>query len=260
LVPYAARRPINNFGDLLGPLIVRAVLRTLGRRKRRVVTDARLLTVGSILHFARDGDVIWGSGINGKISADAHAYSTLDVRAVRGPLTRDFLVERGIPVPEVYGDPALLLPHVMPWLRRECSSKQYGLTVVPNLNDIANYPVDSRLLQPTKPLNEILTRIARSEFVVGSSLHAIIIADALGIPARFVVSGSEAPHKYTDYFLGTARAVPDFAETVADATAMGGHEPLVFAPERLLAAFPADLWRDPPIRGHITGVRGRRAR
>ncbi len=39
----------------------------------------------------------------------AHTYKTLDVRSVRGPLTAKFLSKRGIFVPEIYGDPGLLI-------------------------------------------------------------------------------------------------------------------------------------------------------
>lgn len=49
-------------------------------------------------------DTIWGTGINGKVSEDLHKFEKLDVRAVRGPLTRNYLISKGINCPEVYGD------------------------------------------------------------------------------------------------------------------------------------------------------------
>lgn len=109
------RRPVNNFGDLLGPLIVSRLMAQLGLDPE-AVRPARLLTVGSVLHWAQDGDVIWGSGVNGNIPGGQHIARILDIRAVRGPRTRAFLAGRGFTVPEVYGDPALLLPTVLPEL------------------------------------------------------------------------------------------------------------------------------------------------
>ena len=87
----------NNFGDLLGPVVVSALADALPTTRRA----QRLLTVGSILHFARDGDVVWGSGVNGKIPQELHRFRHLDIRAVRGPKTKAVLEERGLAVPAV---------------------------------------------------------------------------------------------------------------------------------------------------------------
>ena len=236
------RRPINNFGDLLGPVIVRAMLKREGLVAQPKMS-ARLLSVGSVLHFAQDGDVIWGSGVNGAVSIESHTARILDVRAVRGPRTRSFLMDRGIVVPEVYGDPALLLPLLMPELLSV--PKRYAVTVVPNFNDLRQNPawrLSPKVLNPSSGLAHCLQRIAASEFVVGSSLHGIIVAEALGIPARLVKSAAESDLKYADYYEATGRADYSTAQTVREATAAGGEKPPVFSPAGLMAAFPVDLW------------------
>ena len=51
----------NNFGDLLGPVIVEGMRREFGLTGR-AVRSARLISIGSVMHFAQDGDVIWGAG------------------------------------------------------------------------------------------------------------------------------------------------------------------------------------------------------
>jgi pyruvyltransferase len=61
------QRTVNNFGDLLGPVIVERLKRTANLPNEARMAG-RLLSVGSILHFAKDGDVIWGSGVNGKMA------------------------------------------------------------------------------------------------------------------------------------------------------------------------------------------------
>jgi pyruvyltransferase len=200
-----------------------------------------LFSVGSVLHFARDGDTVWGAGVNGKVAAEEHAFRRLDVRAVRGPLTREFLLNRGVDVPEVYGDPALLLPLLMPELAQAAHTKRHKVTVVPNFND--RWVIRGRdVVDPCGPLGEVLTRIVQSELVVGSSLHALIVAEAFGIPARALVSRTETDFKYADHYAGTGRGSFHRAADVREAIGLGGEPPLVWRPDALLAAFPRDLW------------------
>ena len=133
------RSPLGvNFGDYLSSVIVTKMAADRGffldeaRPK-----PARLLAMGSILHMARDGDVLWGSGVNGKISAAGHSFRQLDVRAVRGPLTRDYLVKRGIEVPAVYGDPGLLVADLLPTRFPPAGNPDLPVVYVPYLHDRA---------------------------------------------------------------------------------------------------------------------------
>ena len=233
------RRPVNNFGDLIGPMLVARVLDELGLDPAS--GHGRLLSVGSVLHFGRPGDVVWGSGINGKQpSVDGRL---LEIRAVRGPRTREQLRRSGAEVPEIFGDPALLWPRFWPrqgYLDQDAHT--HPVTVVPNLHDWSSLRHDPRAISPRAPVHDVIGRIARSELVVGSSLHGVVLADAFGIPARFVASGSEPPFKYHDYLLGTGRAAYDSAPDVDTAIRRGGHPAPVWDPAALLAAFPDELW------------------
>lgn len=236
----------NNFGDLLGPEIVANLA------DRRVDelgpgSERRLLSVGSILHFAKDGDVVWGSGVNGKVLDDQYSFTSLDVRAVRGPKTRAFLQDRGIDVPEVYGDPGLLVPELFGHLELKERKRTRDLLILPNLNDFKSLEPQYRALavHPSAGLETCLTAIAESELVVASSLHAIIVAESLGIPAVLVRSARESPFKYEDYYLGTGREPIPSVGTIAEGIKSGElREPadLAWDPKPLLDAFPADLW------------------
>lgn len=64
--------------------------------------------IGSVLHAANKNTIVWGSGMLSENYPPKNAPQK--ILAVRGPLTRQQLIERGIDCPEVYGDPALLLP------------------------------------------------------------------------------------------------------------------------------------------------------
>ncbi len=112
---WRPRGAARNFGDETGPLVVgRLAERLTGRTPvlRTLEKGApKLLTVGSILHKAAEGDCIWGAGVNGKTAlGNLAGRPRLDIRAVRGPLTAELLERAGYAVPTAQGDPALLFP------------------------------------------------------------------------------------------------------------------------------------------------------
>jgi pyruvyltransferase len=79
---------------------------------------------------------------------------------------------------------------------------------------------------------------------VGSSLHAIVVAESLGIPARVIASRAEHPFKYEDYYRGTGRRGVEAAQSMKEAVAMGGRDLPHFDADGLIAAFPVDLWAE----------------
>lgn len=237
-----------NFGDDLSHAIVTLVLARHGQTlEDEAARDRELLAIGSILHMAADGAVVWGSGVNGKIPEDRHRFRTLDVRAVRGPLTAEWLRRhRGIEVPDIYGDPALLLPSLCQG--RFAASGTVAHVFVPNLNDLLHgvaqdLPEGVELVSPMQSWARAVAAITAARFVSASSLHGLVIAEAFGIPARYVrLSQHEDPFKYRDYYAGTGREGFEQANSVAAAAEMGGEPPPRFDPARLTAAFPLDLW------------------
>ncbi|GAA0958518.1 polysaccharide pyruvyl transferase family protein [Frigoribacterium faeni] len=240
----AGPRRVGNFGDLLGPLVVRSLL---GDVPVAAPSSRRLVAVGSILHLSRPGDVVWGAGVNGKMPLHLRDPAGLDVRSVRGPLTRALLAAHGVDVPSVFGDPGLLVADAVPDLHDAAArSPRRDVTIVPNLNDRAAFRDDPRAIDPTGPVHDVLRAIAESRIVVASSLHGLVVADALGIDARPLVSRSEHPFKYADHYAGTGRPEVRAAADVDAALAGDGTGPAVVDLEALRAAFPADLWTDPP--------------
>lgn len=246
----SAHKRVDNFGDLLGPLLVE---RIAGLDAKQGVVPVRaktpvLLTVGSILQFAPPGAVVWGSGVNFKLASKLPTgLHTLDIRSLRGPHSARAILARGGSAPDVFGDPALLLPRYLPELLTWRSEGRGGLLVAPNLNDFDRMAAEARskglaVVDPRAELYSVLRLIAESEFVVGSSLHAIVVADALGIPARFASSPVEGGWKYRDYLAGSGRPLTVIAEDIDHASRLGGHEPINVDLERLRGAFPQDLW------------------
>ncbi|KRG46392.1 polysaccharide biosynthesis protein GumL [Stenotrophomonas panacihumi] len=236
-----------NMGDQLSQVIV---ARTLGLRDLELIdkpsNGQRLFAIGSVLHFARTGDTVWGSGINGKIAAGAHQFGMLDVRAVRGPRTRQTLLDRGIPVPEVYGDPGLLMPLFFPPELLGGGTPR-EVVVVPHFNEPPEKYREfaGQLVAPDCPPVTFMRRLLGAGLVVSSSLHGLILAEAYGIPAVYLDWGNgEDRFKYDDYYRGTGRSEWHAGGSVAECIALGGNGEFdLGAVQRgLLEAFPYDLW------------------
>ncbi|MFK4834571.1 polysaccharide pyruvyl transferase family protein [Microbacterium sp. ZW T2_14] len=234
-----ARKGFDNFGDLLGPIIVRRLHSRHGLGKPRGRTP-RLLAVGSIMRLAASGDVVWGAGVNGK-TVDTAEFPLVDVRAVRGPRTAAVLRSFGNDVPNVFGDPALLLPHL--WTDEELGirRKTGGTVLMPNYNDLKSWPDEA--IDPRGNPIERVRLLASAERVIASSLHAIAIAEAYGVPAVLVASSKEKPFKYLDYYEGTGREAPSASDSWQHALDAPPAPPITdWDHGALLAAFPTDLW------------------
>ncbi|RYG55247.1 MAG: hypothetical protein EON56_05935 [Alphaproteobacteria bacterium] len=107
--------------------------------------------MGSVIQQARNGDVIWGSGVNGKSwpkNLDTHKKIT--VASVRGPMTKAVLDQARIMCPAVYGDPALLVPALF---QREIaqeaaclsSDERGGIVYIPTRRLLNRLDVDKNL-------------------------------------------------------------------------------------------------------------------
>jgi pyruvyltransferase len=237
-----------NFGDHLARVISCKMLE-VGLGSGTLVIDEffRLLSIGSILHFANDGDVIWGSGRNGKIPDQAHRFDWLDVRAVRGPYTHHWLAKQ-ISLPEnlPYGDPGLLLPYLFDlssplFLPRD---QEVGQSIlVPNLNDVAHLesPDAKNVVLPTRSWYEVIRRILSARTIVTTSLHGLILAEAMGKRVCLVrLTDVEPAFKYEDYSLGAGRELPEFLSQLQGAEHEARKPYLTWDFEPLVRAFPFD--------------------
>ena len=241
--------PEINFGDYLSLKIVERMVDGPVRyyRKKPKWKEQKLLAIGSVFYFANNGDVIWGSGINGKtLSRSDYQFATLDVRAVRGPRTREFLWENfRIEAPAIYGDPALLFPYLFPEFKRKAKPK-YDYIVVVHYKETHLFPrgENSNIVYSTDPWEEVTEKIVDSKLVISSSLHGVIVAESYGIPARYLRLGDKNQHifKYQDYYEGTGRPFFRYATTVEEALQMGGEPPFVCDLKALYDSFPFDFW------------------
>jgi pyruvyltransferase len=231
----------ENVGDLLGPLLVQQILDTRSLNISNI-QKRKLLTIGSVMHFANDDDSIWGTGVNGKISASEHKFGRLDVRAVRGPLTAHFLKQKGVAVPEVFGDPGILVSDFWPRTKQVEKGK---VVYIPHMREKEIHQPGMKTLSPLLSLQRFSTEIQTAEKVISSSLHGVIIAESYGVPACLYESKSgETPFKYEDYYYGTGRDSYKMFNDISQARSFEPEIPdLSAVKSKLLSAFPWDLWR-----------------
>ncbi|HVC19667.1 MAG TPA: polysaccharide pyruvyl transferase family protein [Vicinamibacterales bacterium] len=229
----------TNFGDYLSKVVVERLAHVrLPDAPASLSSNRRLLlAVGSIIHFARDGDVVWGSGFRESPLQEDRRYRTLDVRAVRGPISRDYLLQMGIACPEVYGDPALLLPRLCPDLPPV--EQQDECIVIPNCGEMDYFRHYRHVVMPKEPWTEIVAAIRRSRLVISSSLHGLIVAEAFGVPARLLkMTWIEPMLKYEDCYRATGRDRFAWATSVGEAVEMGGARAPVIDLQPLIDSFP----------------------
>lgn len=206
----------KNFGDELSHSVVEWISKCAVHRVDETARN-KLLAAGSILEHARNGDVVWGSGIHPsrydafwrpqqrnwykrRIVVDRE----ISVLAVRGPLSRDALLYRDIPCSERYGDPGILTPLIYP--REHNPVRKVGL--IPHFRDKALFKRnDLHIIDVAMDWKAVVDEIVRCECVVSSSLHGVIVAEAYGVPAIWLRTlNGEGFVKYVDYYLATGRS------------------------------------------------------
>ena len=187
----------QNFGDVL----TRNILEYFGIdfQHTNKQKDANMFATGSIARLAKPGDTVLGSGM---IRKGEKANPEAIWRSVRGPLTRDNVIRCGGECPEIYGDPALMLP-----LFCGESEKKHKIGIVPHYQDYnkINKKYGNKFkvinLVNTDPLS-VAREITSCEKIISSSLHGIICAHAYGIPAARVrfskLHGDDS--KFADYY------------------------------------------------------------
>jgi pyruvyltransferase len=197
-----------NWGDELNKTLVKVIS---GKDPLYVDNEdiPHHLCVGSILRWAHKNTIVWGSGF---ISKNDKILEQSDIRAVRGPLSREKLIKAGFECPEVYGDPALLYPRFY----QPRVKKKYKIGIIPHYVD-KNHPwLDNfkksksvkiiNILDPS--INTFVDQINQCELILSSSLHGLICADSYGIPSYWIKLSDKVignGYKFMDYFASVNR-------------------------------------------------------
>ena len=222
LLYFKRRKGPNNVGDHLSKIVFYFMLKSQRISKWQLHT-IRFAFIGSVIQFIGAESHVFGSGFLSKKSIEIFKKKKpkLTIHAVRGPLTANALREIGYRVPEVYGDPAILLPLIY----KPKVVKLYAFTIIPHMSKLVLYKIQYRekVLSPlTEDWKAFIDRICASNLVISASLHGIIIAETYGIPAVFLNDAeSEDLFKYEDYYTSTGRWYIPMANTVEEAVVVG---------------------------------------
>lgn len=203
----------NNWGDDLNVNFFREatglkVLYYPNSKIARFLGLKNFVLIGSgLIARPQKKTVIWGTGVSGhfqtvffKAEKEINrplkiATSPKKILAVRGPLTREWLINQGIKCPEIFGDPALLLPR---FYEPKKLKRHFRIGVIPhfltlnNFNDRIESFISKMtnakliLVQGYKNWRDFIDEICSCDFVVSESLHGLIVAAAYGVPATWI--------------------------------------------------------------------------
>lgn len=211
----------RNWGDdlnyyLLGKLTGRPVILYHNFKLAKSFHLKNYLCIGTLLDavkYSNAQTVVWGSGVSGQERSFVHPQNIL---SVRGPKTKEFCDRYQVKCPEVYGDPALLLPRV--YRPERGAGDKYKLGIIPHVVD-QQHPVIQEIrekyadeiliidLAHYERWTDVIDQICSCEKILSSSLHGIIVSDAYQVPNCWIkLSGKVlSGFKYQDYAASVGR-------------------------------------------------------
>lgn len=243
-----------NLGDSLSPVVVNWMLGKQGIDPCKSVDGTKhLFAVGSVLGWGVFDACVWGSGIHVPSMVDVikklKGVRKLDVRAVRGPHTRRALIQAGYSCPDVYGDPAILMPLIYNPVPTERANKP--LLILNHANsteEIGEYLDEVDLLNiKTVDYISFMNQLVTAKCVISASLHGIILAEAYGIPCIYLSLGKmvqKQEMKFADWYSSTGRDKYPKANSLSEALCMAPADlpDLTEMQTELQNSFPYDLW------------------
>lgn len=240
----------TNIGDLLSKTVFDYMIeRNNIDINKPVKSFTHFLGIGSIIGLSEFDAIIWGSGVN-TIAFANKIYSTrqyvkYDIRAVRGPITQQIFLNSGYNCPNVYGDPAILMPLIY---KPNCE-KKYKVTAIIHYSEKNIKKVEdiNYLDVATSDYEKFIDVIVSSEKIISSSLHGIILAEAYGVPAVYIGTRKDEFLKYYDYYWSTERYSVKVANSIEEAVSMipmnlPSEETYKKIRENLINSFPTDEW------------------
>ena len=204
----------NNIGDYTSSIIVSFLSEI--QTKQIPLNDTsggNLLATGSILQHVKNNDTVWGSGFMYENSKDFDKDIT--VKCVRGPLTRQILINNKVSVPFIFCDPGVLIPYI--YHNDKNILKEYNIGIIPHMVDYEKVlslikDDDIKIINIQDDPEKVVKEISKCKNIISSSLHGIIISEALNIPSAWCKFSDKVlgnGFKFKDYYLGSGRKEED---------------------------------------------------
>lgn len=164
--------------------------------------EAHFLISGNSVrsHMVNNNSIICGAGVN---NLEDYINKPMYISSVRGPITRNRLLELGIFCRPSYGDPLLLTSKII----KKNILKHFKLCIYGNAK--VNAFITGRLksfglkdfmcFTPESNFNEVINTITRSEYVLTNSLPILIMAHSYGIKGIWFDIGSHGL-SFMDYY------------------------------------------------------------
>lgn len=237
----------NNFGDILTPWLIKHIAGAEAEFVERDSDDQKYVTAGSILDNDIKNSIVWGTGI--ARATDIVSACHQDIRAVRGPISAKMVLEATGKQISVLGDPGILVRRF--YIPAKIPASQKTIGIIPHYADyeqinamrLDRYKI--LVMDITKGVDALLKQISTCSKIFSSSLHGIIAAHSMRVPATWIkisdkVLGDDT--KFYDYYgsLGVAPAQVDLlnlqkARNIAKIKAFRSHRSqIVNIPEQML--------------------------
>lgn len=183
----------NNFGDAVNKIFWEKIS---DKKIQYNPNNLHYITTGSIMCLVKKESIIFGTGFisqsgdiggNNFQSKNSIIYNKPHkVIAVRGPLTRNKLIENNIQCPENYGDPLILMPCIYD---KYLTINEDIIGIIPHYIDKGNnnvmilkknleengYKTKIIDIETGNNYSKIIDEINHCKYIISSSLHGIIM-------------------------------------------------------------------------------------
>ena len=245
------QKKLSNLGDALSPVVVAAISGLPVAHRHFNDSGIRMTASGTIAQAMSQGVVhLWGTGLDAGRRAlepcDAPFEAAPDTRyvvhAVRGMHSRTTLLDAGIHVPPIYGDPGWFMPRIY----SPNVEKKYELGVILHISqlespDVVAKPSPNALCWNTSENDGVklistwhepswegfcnkIVEILECRRIISHSFHGLCLADAYGIPCAYIAHSMMGPqrfalspgtkgvnHRFLDFYsAGTRRRLPGY--------------------------------------------------